>query len=102
MRVRLMGDADDRRASGPGVLIPTPRGELGEAVARTLRNPARDPRGVEASDVPDAALTLWTLHELHYGGFEDADDRAEWDPRLLGVRADLEAGLESRLRAGFP
>jgi hypothetical protein len=42
------------------------------------------------------------LYELHYGGFDDADDHAEWDPRLLAVRADLEAELEGRLRARFP
>jgi Iron-containing redox enzyme len=84
------------------MLIPTPRGELGESVAAALRDPAHDPRGVGATDRRDADLTLWMLHELHYGGFEDADERVEWDPRLLEVRAALEVELEERLRARFP
>ena len=84
------------------MLIPTPRGELGEVVARAVRDASCDPRGVAPTHDADAALTLWTLHELHYRGFDDADDHAEWDPRLLTVRADLEAELEGRLRARFP
>ena len=69
---------------------------------RTLRDPAKDPSGVAPTDHTDATLTLWMLHELHYRGFDDSDERAEWDPRLLAVRADLETELEDRLRARFP
>jgi len=46
----------------------------------------------------DAALALWTLHELYYRGFADVDDRLEWHPTLLGVRGLLEGDLERRLR----
>jgi hypothetical protein len=84
------------------VKIPIPRGELGEAVAAMLRDPRSDARHATPSGREDAALALWMLHELHYRGFEDADPRAEWEPRLLEVRADLEAELEERLRTRFP
>jgi hypothetical protein len=47
----------------------------------------------------DEAISLWTLHELSYRGFEDASDDAEWDPAVLVVRHDLESALEERLRS---
>jgi hypothetical protein len=83
-------------------MVPRPRGDLSDTVARTLRDPAADPRGTEPSGPEDAALTLWMLHELHYRGFDDVDDRAEWDHRLLEVRVGLEDELEGRLRERFP
>jgi hypothetical protein len=46
----------------------------------------------------DRHITLWSLYELHYGGFEDVDDRWEWECAALSVRQVLEAELESRLR----
>jgi hypothetical protein len=49
-------------------------------------------------DGEDAALALWVLYELHYGGFDDVDDHLEWQPALMRVRAVLEQDLESRLR----
>lgn len=62
---------------------------------------AAEPAGGESvGDGPDdTALTLWALHELSYGGFEDVPDRAEQDPTVLVVRARLEHELESQLRA---
>jgi hypothetical protein len=83
-------------------MLPTPRGDLSGAVVEAARDLDHDPRGVAATGPDDAALALWVLHELHYRGFDDADDRAEWDPRLLEVRAGLETDLEERLRARFP
>ncbi len=53
----------------------------------------------EADGADDSAITLWALHELSYGGFEDVPDRAEQDPTVLVVRARLEHELEERLRA---
>jgi hypothetical protein len=49
----------------------------------------------------DAALALWVLHELHYRGFDDVDDRLEWDPELIRLRGELERDLEDRLRDRF-
>jgi hypothetical protein len=83
-------------------MLPPPRGRLGEAVVAAARDPRSDPRGATPSSREDADLALWMLHELHYRGFEDADPRAEWDPRLVEVRNNLEAELEGRLRARFP
>ncbi len=84
------------------MILPAPRGQLGEAVVAALRDTRHDARAVAPGDREDADLALWILHELHYGGFEDADPRAEWDPRLLEVRVGLETELEERLRARFP
>jgi hypothetical protein len=50
----------------------------------------------------DAAISLWMLHELSYGGFEDVDDGAEREPGLLETRNLLEDDLEARLRAAWP
>ena len=84
------------------MILPKPRGPLGERVFAALRSlPEADAplrTDVAAASPHDEALTLWVLHELHYGGFEDVDDRAEWHPGLLAVRHVLERRLEERLR----
>lgn len=54
---------------------------------------------IESRD--DAAISLWTLYELHYAGFEEVDDRLEWDPALLRIRAQLEGEFEAELRNRF-
>ena len=33
---------------------------------------------------------LWAAYQLHYTGFDDVDDRWEWDPDLLRLRRALE------------
>ncbi|HEY9294501.1 MAG TPA: iron-containing redox enzyme family protein [Microlunatus sp.] len=84
------------------MLIPQPRGQLSDAVAVWLRTPeaasvdsvsrmldsCTDPAGALA-DV-DLQLSLWLLYELHYRSFEDAAEDAEWSPKLLAVRRELE------------
>jgi len=47
----------------------------------------------------DLHLTLWTLYELHYRGFEDVGPEREWDPDLLRLRSAIEAPVEAALRA---
>ncbi|MDQ4051327.1 MAG: iron-containing redox enzyme family protein [Actinomycetota bacterium] len=87
------------------MILPKPRGDLSEALFATLRT-APDESTLAlvpaASDASDAALALWVLHELSYRGFEDVVEEAEWDPRLLAVRRDLERDLERRLRDRWP
>jgi hypothetical protein len=88
--------------------LPTPRGPVSRAVRDALRGSATLDAddlvrriGSAESDVlldEDLQLALWTAYELHYGGFELVDDRWEWDPDLLRVRASLETRLETRLR----
>ncbi|MGB0100234.1 MAG: iron-containing redox enzyme family protein [Nocardioides sp.] len=85
--------------------LPQPRGALTEELIGALRSPTADFSTVVAAAPDatgaDAALALWMLHELHYRGFAEVDDRLEWDPQLLQVRAELERDLETRLRGRF-
>ena len=46
----------------------------------------------------DLQLSLHLCYELHYRGLARVDERWEWQPSLLGVRAALEARLERALR----
>jgi hypothetical protein len=84
------------------VRVPKPRGPLSEWLAGRLSGQDVADEAPGAGSWDDECLALWTLHELHYRGFEDADDDAEWDPRLLAVRRPLEAALEQRLRDRWP
>jgi hypothetical protein len=99
--------ATERPSSGylPGMMLPKPRGTLSQRIFERLRaaSDSGPPASwvdvpVEGADAEDAAVTLWALHELSYGGFGDVPDRAETDPLVLVVRARLEEELEGRLR----
>ena len=85
--------------------LPKPRGPLGVAVLTALRDlPTADVPCIEVppESADDAALTLWVLHELSYGGFDGVDEGAESDPELVRVRGQLERRLEGELRARWP
>ncbi|MEA2461330.1 MAG: hypothetical protein QOH90_1507 [Actinomycetota bacterium] len=47
----------------------------------------------------DLHLALYCCYELHYRGFEDVDERWEWDPALIEFRSRLEAPFETALLA---
>jgi len=75
--------------------LPEARGPVSDAVIAALRGDeevrgldgdaaAADPYGL------DLQLALYVCYELHYRGFTGVDDRWEWDPALLGLRAALE------------
>ncbi|MGA8846156.1 MAG: iron-containing redox enzyme family protein [Nocardioides sp.] len=84
--------------------LPAPRGPLTDRLITTLRQPPRPTVQLEDNagrDMHDDALALWILHELHYRGFDDVDERWEWAPALASVRHDLEHDLEQRLRSDF-
>jgi hypothetical protein len=86
------------------VFLPAPVGPLGAWLTgalhgeHSLPSPPR-PSVDEALTDHDLQLTLWCLYELHYHGFDDVPEGAEWDPLLLGFRRDLEAPFEEALRA---
>lgn len=50
----------------------------------------------------DLQLALFICYELHYRGFDDVDERWEWDPSLLALRARAERCLEDALHALVP
>ncbi len=78
--------------------LPSPRGPVSEDIFAALRDGGRMPRLLPRSDAEDSQIALWALYELHYRGFEDVSDRAEWDPAVLTVRRILENRFESGLR----
>lgn len=93
------------------MLAPSPRGPIGAAVLSWLTG-AATPDVEEAAALIESAprhagplldedlqLTLWVLYELHYGGFDDVDERWEWAPETLGVRRLLEHHFEIALRS---
>lgn len=92
--------------------MPTHRGPLSRALADTLTGHRPDPDGLDAAAAAvqqdgiltdeDAQLSLLLLYELHYRGIDGVDDRWEWHPHLLAVRAALERRLEAELRVKAP
>jgi hypothetical protein len=87
--------------------LPTPRGPLSDALLAALCAP---PGTLPAIAVPapadpladdDLHLALYVLYELHYRGFDGVDDRWEWDPDALALRAGLESVFEDGLRAAL-
>ena len=87
------------------MLLPVAKGNLSEWLVRTLTGrrvtsaiplPAADR---ESWNDADLQLALWCCYELHYRGFDDVDDRWEWDPRVLEFRAALEDTWESAVRS---
>jgi hypothetical protein len=84
---------------------PCPRGPLSAAVLAALHS---SPGSFAPADLPpvdvadpladdDFQLALYCCYELHYRGFDDVDERWEWDPGLLGARARLEDVFERAL-----
>jgi Iron-containing redox enzyme len=83
--------------------LPEPRGPRSAALLDALRKPPHElqPTVVVPSDPladEDLHLALYCCYELHYRGFDSVDDRWEWQPSLLTLRAALEAPFETALR----
>ncbi|TDC96188.1 iron-containing redox enzyme family protein [Nonomuraea deserti] len=64
--------------------------------------PFPDARVTGGLDDDDLQLALFACYELHYQGFDEVDDRWEWDLGLLRFRAGLERRFEEALRAAVP
>jgi hypothetical protein len=99
-----MDDGPRPFATIEGVHLPKPRGALSAWLRDVLLQPATH---VPTTPAPrsdgrdDEAIALWTLHELHYRGFDDVDDRWEWAVPTLELRRRLDSELEGRLRDRF-
>lgn len=82
--------------------LPSPCGPLSRLMSDLIRGgrpaeaPAPTARGVLHDR--DAQLALWMAYELSYRGFDGVDDRREWAPDVLRVRAALEDAVEEELR----
>ncbi|MDQ6817823.1 MAG: iron-containing redox enzyme family protein [Actinomycetota bacterium] len=63
-------------------------------------------RTLQAVDDPladeDLNLALYLCYELHYRGQPGVDERWEWEPSLLALRAKLEQQFEEALRGAVP
>jgi Iron-containing redox enzyme len=90
------------------MLLPEPRGPISQQL-QAMRLPAAQvdldkiTALVESHDEgvcehDDVQISLWTLFELHYQGFDDVDPDAEWSPELITVRRLLERRFEAELR----
>ncbi|HEY5860703.1 MAG TPA: iron-containing redox enzyme family protein, partial [Actinomycetota bacterium] len=69
------------------------RGPLSAAAAALLRGEPVMPPPVAVADPltdDDLHLALFLCYEVHYRSLEGAADLAEWDPRVLAFRAELE------------
>lgn len=82
--------------------LPKPRGPLSEALTAAVARGRGDVAATEPDSPEDAQLSLWVLYELSYRGYEEVDDRLEFDPGLVRLRRTLEDDLERRLRARWP
>ncbi|WP_217913885.1 iron-containing redox enzyme family protein [Miltoncostaea marina] len=84
--------------------LPAPRGPLTAMLVERLCGPpgpvGDPPAGPwdDPLDGEDAPLALYLLYELHYRSFDEVDDRWEWEPSLLALRARLEDDFERALR----
>ena len=89
------------------VALPDPRGPLTAALLDALptdpggahhRLAALEPADADPLADEDLQLALYLAYELHYRGLPDVDERWEWQPDLLTLRARLEERFERRLR----
>jgi hypothetical protein len=85
--------------------MPTPRGELSEAVLDALAGEVRPlgavagPAAGDALHDEDLQLALYAMYELHYRGFDGVDEGWEWEPTLLALRRELEHAFTASLFA---
>ncbi len=88
--------------------LPPPRGAVSERLLAALRG---RPGALDAAELPDfeeplanedLQLALYLCYELHYRGLPNVDERWEWDPGLLRLRAGLESSFERALLDAVP
>ncbi len=88
--------------------LPQPRGSISDYLLGALVRPPHELAPISAlpwrdplSD-EDLQLSLYLLYELHYRGLAHVDDRWEWSPSLLRIRATLEDVFERALLEAVP
>jgi hypothetical protein len=92
--------------------LPAPRGPVSADLIAALGRSPHDLAPEFAAELPDFTgdpelllrhedlqLTLFVCYELHYRGWDGVDERWEWHPDLLRVRAAAEERFEAALRA---
>jgi hypothetical protein len=82
--------------------LPAARGPVSRRLVEVLRRPAGSVPHlptVVPSCAEDLQVTLFICYELHYRGFTGVDERWEWDPGLLRLRAAAEERFEREVRA---
>jgi Iron-containing redox enzyme len=85
------------------LVLPEPRGAVTELLLEALAGPVAPLPAAPAPDgEEDLQLALYLCYELHYRGLPGVDERWEWDPGLLGLRAELERRFEADLRRDVP
>lgn len=100
----VAADRHPGRHSADGPWLPTPRGPFSATILSALERPpgslgaAPPVVGLDALADEDLQLALYCCYELHYRGFAGVDAEWEWDPILLGFRAELEGAFLDRLR----
>jgi Iron-containing redox enzyme len=82
--------------------LPEARGPVTEVVLDALRRPPAEIAAPDPGGDEDLHLALYLCYELHYRGLPGVDERWEWAPSLLTVRAGLERRFEEELRAAVP
>jgi hypothetical protein len=88
--------------------LPPSRGAISTLVLDALRRephalaPFRAPAPADPLADDDLQLALYVCYELHYRGFDAVDERWEWEPSLLALRAELEARFERALEDAVP
>jgi len=88
--------------------LPRARGPISELLLEELPRGIRElprlppPHAGDPLADEDLQLSLYLCYELHYRGLPGVDERWEWDPSLLCVRAALEQQFEEALLAAVP
>jgi hypothetical protein len=91
--------------AGRRFALPATRGPWTETLYALFGGAHADLPPPSAGDVlgdDDLQLALYLCYELHYAAIDGVDDRMEWNPRVLGFRAALEAELEAAVRELVP
>ena len=82
--------------------LPSARGRVSETLLTELTERPHAFAHPPLSGDEDLHLALYLCYELHYRGLPGVDDRWEWDPGLLTLRAELEAVFLDELRTTVP